>query len=99
MPLSKGEVFDNNIRCEYHGMLFDGAGTLRRHSWPNKDTVEAKVRSFPVEERNDLIWIWMGDPEKADIARSSAIHGTTLALQGQKRNSQVQLSAGVGQSA
>jgi phenylpropionate dioxygenase-like ring-hydroxylating dioxygenase large terminal subunit len=26
MPLSEGEVFGDNIRCEYHGMLFDGAG-------------------------------------------------------------------------
>src|SRR5450432_3444845 len=26
MPLSSGTVFGSNIRCEYHGMVFDGAG-------------------------------------------------------------------------
>ena len=24
------------------------------------------MRSFPVEERDDLVWIWMGDPAKAN---------------------------------
>ena len=77
MPLSKGEVFDNNIRCEYHGMLFDGAGRCVDIPGQTRFRPQAKVRSFPIEERNDLIWIWMGDPDKADLARSSAIRGMT----------------------
>ena len=30
MPLSHGEVFDNNIRCEYHGTDVRGIRPLRR---------------------------------------------------------------------
>jgi phenylpropionate dioxygenase-like ring-hydroxylating dioxygenase large terminal subunit len=66
MPLSHGEVFDSNIRCEYHGLMFDGAG--RCVEIPGQQVISAntKVRSYPVEERDDLVWIWMGDAEKAN---------------------------------
>jgi phenylpropionate dioxygenase-like ring-hydroxylating dioxygenase large terminal subunit len=67
MPLSHGEVFDNNIRCEYHGLMFDGSG--RCVDVPGQKVISAntKVRSYPVEERDNLVWIWMGDPQKADV--------------------------------
>ena len=29
----------------------------------------ARVKSYPVAERLGLIWIWMGDPAKADTAQ------------------------------
>ena len=67
MPLSHGEVFDNDIRCEYHGMMFDGSG--RCVEIPEPDAHSGEVRrcaAFPIEERDDLVWIWMGDPAKAD---------------------------------
>jgi phenylpropionate dioxygenase-like ring-hydroxylating dioxygenase large terminal subunit len=69
MPLSKGEVFGDNIRCEYHGMLFDGAGRCVDIPGQTKIPLQAKVRSFPIEERNDLVWIWMGEPKNADPAQ------------------------------
>ena len=66
MPLSHGEVFDNNIRCEYHGLMFERSG--RCVDIPGQPMIppSAKVRSFPIEEHDDLVWIWMGDPDKAD---------------------------------
>jgi phenylpropionate dioxygenase-like ring-hydroxylating dioxygenase large terminal subunit len=66
MPLSCGQVFGNNIRCEYHGMVFDGAGKCVEI--PGQSTIphSATVRSFPVEERDELVWIWMGDKALAD---------------------------------
>ncbi len=66
MPLSQGEVLDDNIRCEYHGMLFDPAGHCVDIPCQAKIPAQAKVRSYPVVEKDDLIWIWMGEPEKAD---------------------------------
>jgi vanillate O-demethylase monooxygenase subunit len=65
MPLSHGEVFGNDIRCEYHGLLFARDG--RCIGIPGQDIIpqSARVRSFPVEERDDLVWIWMGDAAKA----------------------------------
>ena len=47
MPLSKGEVFHNNIRCEYHGMLFDGTGRCVDIPGQTKIPAQAKVRSYP----------------------------------------------------
>ena len=29
----------------------------------------AKVRSYPVHEKNNVVWIWMGDAAKADTAK------------------------------
>ena len=39
-----------------------------------KPPPQAKVRTFPVVERNRWIWIWMGDPERADEALVPDFH-------------------------
>ncbi|MBR1223043.1 aromatic ring-hydroxylating dioxygenase subunit alpha [Bradyrhizobium sp. U87765 SZCCT0131] len=69
MPLSCGAVFGNNIRCEYHGMVFDPAGGCVEIPGQAIIPRSARVRSFPVAERDDLIWIWMGEPALADVAK------------------------------
>jgi phenylpropionate dioxygenase-like ring-hydroxylating dioxygenase large terminal subunit len=68
-PLSLGKVVDGVLQCGYHGMRFDGAGACVKA--PGQDLIppKAKVRSYPVIERHALIWIWMGDPAKADETR------------------------------
>lgn len=66
-PLSKGTVRDDAIHCGYHGIAFgaDGACVLNPHG----PVVSAlRVRAFPLVERHDALWIWMGDPERADAA-------------------------------
>src|SRR3981081_1035043 len=69
MPLSCGEVFGQNIRCEYHGMVFDGAGKCVEIPGQAMIPNNARVRSFPVAERDDLVWIWMGDASRADESK------------------------------
>lgn len=68
-PLSAGRIEGNQIRCMYHGLRFDAAG--RCTHIPGQETIpaSAKVRTYPVVERNDWVWVWMGDPEKADPSR------------------------------
>jgi phenylpropionate dioxygenase-like ring-hydroxylating dioxygenase large terminal subunit len=65
-PLHLGKIVDTGIQCGYHGMVFDGAGNCVEI--PGQDTIprNAKVRSYPVVEKDEFIWIWMGDAEKAD---------------------------------
>src|SRR3954449_12509364 len=65
-PLSMGRIEGDDIRCMYHGMKFDPAGKCIQI--PGQDTIPPKlgVRSYPAVERYNLIWIWMGDLEKAD---------------------------------
>jgi len=67
--LSKGRVEGDCVRCMYHGLKFDPAG--RCVQIPGQENIPAKlgVRSYPVVERDRLVWIWMGDAAKADPAK------------------------------
>ena len=67
-PLSMGRIEGDCIRCMYHGMKYDPSG--RCIQIPGQDVIPAKlgVRSYPVVARDHLVWIWMGDPARADPA-------------------------------
>lgn len=66
-PLHLGRQEGDGLRCPYHGLEFDGAGVCTRN--PHGDgriPGAARVRSYPLVERDSVLWIWMGDAEKAD---------------------------------
>ena len=67
-PLAKGTLDGDILQCGYHGMQFDPSG--RCVNMPSLPITpgNASVRSFAVLERGPLIWIWMGDSDKADEA-------------------------------
>jgi phenylpropionate dioxygenase-like ring-hydroxylating dioxygenase large terminal subunit len=67
-PLSKGRVEGggDQIRCMYHGLLYDRNGQCIAAPAQERIPPRARVRSFPIVERHRWIWIWMGDPERAD---------------------------------
>jgi phenylpropionate dioxygenase-like ring-hydroxylating dioxygenase large terminal subunit len=67
-PLSKGRKEGDCVRCGYHGLRFDGKG--RCVEIPGLDTVplQAHVRSYPVEVHNKWVFVWMGEPKRADRA-------------------------------
>ena len=67
--LSHGRVEGDCVRCMYHGLMFDATGKCVQI--PGQDNIPPKlgVRGYPVVERDRLIWIWMGDPAKADPAK------------------------------
>ena len=67
LPLSQGQLCDDTVICGYHGLTFDGSGTCvdaptQRDNIPKR----AMVKSYPVIDRYRLLWIWMGDPVKAN---------------------------------
>ncbi len=66
LPLSKGQLHNDNIQCGYHGMTFNGQGQCVRI--PGQDNIpsSAYVRTYPVHEKNNIVFIWMGEPDKAD---------------------------------
>lgn len=68
LPLSMGKLKGDDIVCLYHGLAFDGSG--RCTHMPLKENVNpnTRVRSFPVAERHRFIWVWPGDPARADTA-------------------------------
>lgn len=68
-PLSFGRIEGDCVRCMYHGMKFDATGKCIQI--PGQETIPPQlgVRSYPTELRYGLVWIWMGDPAKADPAK------------------------------
>lgn len=68
LPLSMGRLKGELVECGYHGLTLDPTGRCVRI--PSQATIPpgARVRSFPLVEKWQLIWIWMGAPELADPA-------------------------------
>jgi vanillate O-demethylase monooxygenase subunit len=89
-PLSKGEKAGDAIQCGYHGLTFDGTGACIHNPFSDKIPAAAKVQSWTVVERHDIVWLWGGDPDEADpdfipdfsmtenSATVRAVHGYTL---------------------
>ena len=69
LPLSKGKRVGDTIQCGYHGMTFDGTGTCVRVPGQDNTPKSAFVNAYPIEERHGIVWIWMGDPERADRSK------------------------------
>lgn len=67
-PLSAGRIEGDRVMCGYHGLAFGPAGACV-HNPHGPVTSRMRVKAYPVIERHTAIWIWMGDPEKADAAR------------------------------
>ncbi len=66
-PLSMGKLIGDEVECLYHGLRFDCLGTCTDN--PNGAGIipkAAAIRSYPVIERFGMVWIWMGDPARAD---------------------------------
>ncbi|CAN0450631.1 unnamed protein product, partial [Discosporangium mesarthrocarpum] len=70
-PLSAGRIKDDQVECCYHGWTFDRHGCCT--SIPALvaddpvDLSKITVASFPVRERQGVVWIWFGDGDGADI--------------------------------
>jgi phenylpropionate dioxygenase-like ring-hydroxylating dioxygenase large terminal subunit len=68
-PLSRGEIRGAYLACGYHGLKFDVNGQCVEVPGQSEIPPGAKVRSYPVHEKNNVVWIWMGDAAKADTAK------------------------------
>ncbi len=65
-PLSLGRCEGDRLRCMYHGLLFNPDGTVAEIPGQDKIPEQARVRTYPAVDRHSWIWVWMGDPDKAD---------------------------------
>jgi len=66
-PLSLGRVEGDDLRCMYHGMRFARNGVCNEMPGSEKIPAKAKVRTIPITERDNWIWVWLGDPNRADL--------------------------------
>ncbi len=67
LPLSEGNLVGDTVECGYHGLTFDCTGTcVAAPTQQGQIPRRAVVKSYPIVDRYRLLWIWMGDSEKAD---------------------------------
>jgi vanillate O-demethylase monooxygenase subunit len=64
--LSRGLVKDGRLECGYHGLMFDGAGACVAIPSQTKIPRGLNARSYPAVERHALVFVWLGDPKRAD---------------------------------
>jgi len=69
IPLSYGRIDRGEVECCYHGWRFaaDGHCTAIPSLVPGQelDIARIRVQSYPVEERQGLIWVYFGDDPAA----------------------------------
>lgn len=67
-PLSKGVLQGDRLVCNYHGLGFASDGRcVSKPTDPNNGS-PVHAGTYPVVERNEVMWIWPGDPSLADEA-------------------------------
>ena len=66
LPLSMGRLDGDCVECAYHGLVYEPSGACVKI--PGQDRIKpgTGVRSYPLAERHGWVWIWMGEPERAD---------------------------------
>jgi vanillate O-demethylase monooxygenase subunit len=67
-PLSKGRKEGDCVRCGYHGLKFDAHGACVEAPGIAAVPAKAKVKIYPVALHNNWVFVWMGDPARADRA-------------------------------
>jgi phenylpropionate dioxygenase-like ring-hydroxylating dioxygenase large terminal subunit len=67
-PLGKSRLEQDHIICNYHGITFNAQGKCT--NIPGQDNIPStcKLRQYPVVEHGLWVWVWAGDPDKADPA-------------------------------
>ena len=72
VQLSLGYLRDGRVVCGYHGWEYDNKGNcvLIPSQLPeNKIPPKARIKSYPIQEFNRWIWIFLGEPDNCDRIR------------------------------
>ncbi|MBB3955727.1 aromatic ring-hydroxylating dioxygenase subunit alpha [Novosphingobium sediminicola] len=69
VPLSMGQRRGDRLQCPYHGLTFGPDGhCLHNPHGDGRIPPNAPIRSYRVEERGLMVWVWMGHTDRADPA-------------------------------
>jgi phenylpropionate dioxygenase-like ring-hydroxylating dioxygenase large terminal subunit len=63
MPLSRGRLEDNQVRCGYHGLRFDTSGNCTEAPALGRPLQAMTVPAYHLKERGPLLWLWLGKGE------------------------------------
>lgn len=74
-PLSEGKLDEAcNLVCGYHGFTFQPDGVCVSVPAQERIPRSARVRAYPVVEKDRFVWIWIGDPLAADPGLIPDLH-------------------------
>ncbi|MDE0538140.1 MAG: aromatic ring-hydroxylating dioxygenase subunit alpha [Rhodospirillales bacterium] len=67
-PLHRSTLHDDDtIQCGYHGLTYDTSGAcVKVPSALDMDTSSIGIQRYPIVEKPPMVWIWTGDPARAD---------------------------------
>jgi vanillate O-demethylase monooxygenase subunit len=74
LPLSRGHIEGSAIRCGYHGLLFAPDGRCIEIPGQQQIPKMACVRAYPLQERNQIVWIWMGRTPQSQPTSDAPAH-------------------------
>ena len=69
MPLSAGALDQDTIVCAYHGFRFNTEGDCIEVPSQASCPKNVGIRAYRTHERGAVVWIWMGEPEQADLSK------------------------------
>jgi phenylpropionate dioxygenase-like ring-hydroxylating dioxygenase large terminal subunit len=75
--LSEGRRIGDDVQCGYHGLTFDCTGTCVDIPGQSNIPKAAHVRSFPVVERDGIIWVW---PSSDEVSEHASIADYTVTV-------------------
>jgi vanillate O-demethylase monooxygenase subunit len=73
-PLSKGERVGDNLRCNYHGLVYEPGGKCVHVPAQKSIPPRLCATTFPLVEKHRFAWIWMGDAARADESQIPDMH-------------------------
>jgi vanillate O-demethylase monooxygenase subunit len=68
-PLSAGTLDGDLVRCGLCGFGYDRDGQCVDVPSQPRVPFGARVASYPVQERDGLVWVWLGEPGRARLRR------------------------------
>lgn len=68
-PLSAGTLVGDDVRCGLCGFVYDAGGQCVSVPTQPRVPFGACVDAYPVEERDGVVWVWLGEPGRARLHR------------------------------
>ena len=76
VPLSCGLVEGAGLRCGYHGWRYDQSGQCTDVPYLGKDKLPNGVRAYPCQEQGGLVFVFPGDPGRANTVALPSLGAT-----------------------
>ncbi|MPZ14890.1 MAG: Rieske 2Fe-2S domain-containing protein [Chloroflexi bacterium] len=79
--LSTGWVEGDNLRCFYHGWMYDGSGQcVEQPAEPQPFCARIRIRSYPVQEYLGLVFAYLGEGDPSELPRYREFEGDDVVL-------------------